>query len=115
MADVLFVRHGETDWNEEDKLRGWSSIPLNEDGQQEAQQVAQFLSQYKVNHITAADLPRVVQTAHPIQRATRAPLTLDSRYRDMDYGDWTGVKVSLVLPQLVKIFKDQEGTPPGGS
>lgn len=114
MADVFFVRHGETDWNEDDKLRGWAPIPLNHDGLQEAKQAAQALKDQKVTHIVAADLPRVIQTAEAIHKATKAPVTLDRRLRDFDYGDWTGRPVKGVLNRMIKIFRNEEGTPPGG-
>lgn len=114
MGDIFFVRHGQTDWNEDDRLRGWSLIPLNAEGRKEAQQAAQELKSQHIIHILASDLPRVMETAKPISKATGAPITIDNRLRDFDYGDWTGVPVKDVLPKMLAIFKAQEGTPPGG-
>ena len=114
MGDVFFVRHGETDWNEEDKLRGWSLIPLNEAGRREVRETAQALKDQHIIHIIASDLPRVRETAIAISKATKAPITLDTRLRDFDYGDWTGIPVKQVLPKMLPIFKAEEGTPPGG-
>jgi len=114
MGDIYFVRHGETDWNKDDRLRGWSPISLNATGRQEAKQAAQELKDQHIIHILAADLPRVIQSAEPISKATKAPVTLDPRLRDFDYGDWTGQPVKTVLPKMIKFFRDEKGTPPGG-
>ena len=114
MGDVFFVRHGETDWNEEDKLRGWSLIPLNEEGRKEVRETAKLLKDQHIVHIIASDLPRVRETAIAISKTTKAPITIDTRLRDFDYGDWTGVPVKQVLPKMLPIFKAEKGTPPGG-
>ncbi len=37
---ILFVRHGETDWNAEGRLQGQRDIPLNARGRAQAEAVA---------------------------------------------------------------------------
>ena len=32
---LCLVRHGETDWNREQRLQGWTDVPLNAEGQAE--------------------------------------------------------------------------------
>lgn len=33
---VVFVRHGESIWNKENRFTGWKDVPLSENGVQEA-------------------------------------------------------------------------------
>ena len=33
---VVFIRHGESAWNKEDRFTGWTDIPLSEKGKLEA-------------------------------------------------------------------------------
>jgi len=113
-GDVYFIRHGETDWNQDDKLRGWSDIPLNNNGIAEVKRAAQVLKNRHILNFVAADLKRVMQTVEILSKALKVPYQLDSRIRDFDYGDWTGVPVKRVLPKLITIFRDGRGTPPNG-
>jgi 2,3-bisphosphoglycerate-dependent phosphoglycerate mutase len=37
---VVFVRHGESTWNLENRFTGWKDVPLSPHGVQESQQAA---------------------------------------------------------------------------
>ena len=41
---ILFVRHGETDWNVEGRLQGQTDIPLNAPGRFQAEDVGRRLA-----------------------------------------------------------------------
>ena len=40
---IYFVRHGETDWNVQGLIQGWTDTPLNSKGHGQAQAVARAL------------------------------------------------------------------------
>ena len=40
---VVFVRHGESTWNRENKFTGWHDVPLSEHGQTEAIEAGKML------------------------------------------------------------------------
>ena len=40
---VSFIRHGETDWNRQGLIQGWTDTPLNDTGHRQARAVAQAL------------------------------------------------------------------------
>ena len=40
---LYFVRHGETDWNVKKKIQGKTDVPLNENGKQQAKELADML------------------------------------------------------------------------
>ena len=40
MTTLLFVRHGETDWNAEGRLQGQTDRPLNDYGRRQARELA---------------------------------------------------------------------------
>ena len=44
MTTLLLARHGETDWNREFRIQGSSDVELNELGRQQAQFLAQELT-----------------------------------------------------------------------
>lgn len=41
MTTLLFVRHGETDWNRQGRFQGSQDIPLNDEGRAQARRLAQ--------------------------------------------------------------------------
>jgi broad specificity phosphatase PhoE len=83
MGQLILVRHGKTVLNShdnEERLRGWLDIPLDEQGLQEAELTARRVAQYQVAHIYSSDLRRARQTSDAVMRATLAPVFF--RYSD---------------------------------
>lgn len=39
---VYLVRHGQTDWNKETKVQGWTDIKLNKEGLKETKKIGQY-------------------------------------------------------------------------
>lgn len=63
MGKVIFVRHGETEWNRQGKFRGRVDMPLNETGTEQAWRVAERLASIPVNAIFAGPSMRTMETA----------------------------------------------------
>ncbi|MFH2086007.1 MAG: histidine phosphatase family protein [bacterium] len=63
---IIIVRHGETHYNVERRLQGWADIPLNENGHEQAQKVAERLSQEAIEIIYSSDHKRAYETASHI-------------------------------------------------
>ena len=66
---IYLVRHGQTDWNIEKKhTQGHTDIPLNENGKKQAEQLAQSISNLKIDKIISSDLLRAKETAEIINK-----------------------------------------------
>ena len=63
---IILLRHGETDWNTQGKKQGWTDIPLNEEGERQAQNLAEKLSDLTVKTIYSSSLSRATKTAEII-------------------------------------------------
>jgi broad specificity phosphatase PhoE len=83
---VYLARHGRTALNAQDRLRGLSDPPLDEVGIAEAARLAQALAPKHPTVVISSPLQRAVATA----RAVGAPVTIDVRLNDRDYGPMTG-------------------------
>ncbi len=92
---VYFVRHGETDWNVEGRIQGWTDTPLNQKGHAQARAVADA-----IRAEVAADFTFVVS---PLQRARQtmgyiaealalAPqrVLLEPAVKELGFGVWEG-------------------------
>ena len=99
LPTLVFLRHGETDWNVEGRLQGQRDIPLNDKGRGQARRNGEAI---------AAAIPEVARLrfrrkpAHPRRaRRWRSPALamgldpsayrLDDRLREITFGDWEGL------------------------
>ena len=68
MTSLLVCRHGATDWNIEGRYQGQSDVPLNEQGCQQADGLADELALTPIDAIYASNLRRAWQTAEATAR-----------------------------------------------
>lgn len=87
---IVLWRHGQTDWNIQNRFQGHSDIPLNEVGLEQARRAAPLLSALKPTRIIASDLIRAVQTAQALSDLTHIPIAIDSGLRETNGGKWEG-------------------------
>jgi broad specificity phosphatase PhoE len=91
IADRVFLaRHGQTALNAQGRLRGLSDPPLDEVGTAEATRLAEALASKHPTAVICSPLERAVATAQAIGAASGAPVTVDVRLNDRDYGPMTG-------------------------
>jgi broad specificity phosphatase PhoE len=105
---IIFVRHGETDWNAQGLIQGSIDTDLNAKGHSQARAVAELIAIHKEDwpefQIIASPQKRALQTAHYILDALSKELAgLDGRVRELGFGIWEGkpfweLKASPVYP-----------------
>ncbi|HET6657212.1 MAG TPA: histidine phosphatase family protein [Gaiellaceae bacterium] len=90
MTTVYLARHGESDWNVEQRWQGHADRPLTDRGREQARLLAERLADVKLDAVYASDLRRAWETAE----AVAAPRGLDVRklheLREVDVGSWSG-------------------------
>jgi uncharacterized phosphatase len=93
-----FIRHGQTDWNRDDKLQGSSDIPLNELGRQQAREAAALLAPGGWQVVVSSPLRRARETAEII--AAELGIELGPSYPgfvERDYGSLEGTSSSETM------------------
>ena len=60
---IVIWRHGQTDWNIENRFQGSTDIPLNSTGIQQVTRAGKLLTGLSPNQIIASDLSRAYATA----------------------------------------------------
>jgi probable phosphoglycerate mutase len=119
MAKVILVRHGETDWCREKRLRGEMDIPLNSDGKDEAQKIADKLAKMKINAVYSSEAACSFSTASEIASQQKLKPRKVSELNELNLGLWQG----LLLKDVKRRYKKQYGAwksspvsvhPPGG-
>ncbi|GAB5491173.1 MAG: alpha-ribazole phosphatase [Phototrophicaceae bacterium] len=88
---LWLIRHGETDWNVEQRFQGSSDKPLNAHGKAQATSLVPRLAEMSFDTIYASDLIRVQQTAHFALGGNTDTLISDARLRELHFGTWEGL------------------------
>jgi 2,3-bisphosphoglycerate-dependent phosphoglycerate mutase len=117
MREVWFIRHGETDWNSDNRIQGASDVPLNHTGRAQARALAPRLGHEAFDAIYASDLVRASDTARTA--VPDATVTLDSRLRELAYGVLEGQSWDRLDDGLRETVRHWQGDPytrrvPGG-
>lgn len=85
------ARHGETQWNLEDKVCGRTDLPLTERGQQQALALAEKVGNLDIDLIIASPMLRARQTAAASAEKWGIPMIVDKRLIEQDYGIYEGL------------------------
>ena len=85
---LVVVRHGQTDWNLEERFQGQADIPLNEVGYRQAEKLRTRLAGLSFDAAYSSPLRRAVATAQII--AGVIPINVDARLIEIHHGDWQG-------------------------
>jgi probable phosphoglycerate mutase len=87
---VVLWRHGQTDWNVENRFQGHSDIPLNKVGEYQASEAAKVLAALRPDRIISSDLLRAQSTAAALAKLTDIKVEINPNLRETDGGLWEG-------------------------
>jgi len=93
---ICLVRHGETDWNRNNRYQGWADTPLNATGLAQAKLVAQVIAGESWDAIVSSPLARAFQTAQAIADASPelGHIEQDPDLRERGYGEAEGLTLA---------------------
>lgn len=88
---MLLVRHGETDWNRQQRFQGQIDVPLNSQGKVQAGQAAEFLATVPIDRAVTSPMLRPKQTAESIlEKHPGLELELEPQLQEISHGLWEG-------------------------
>lgn len=89
---LYLVHHGDTGWTGEDRLQGWTDVPLNEEGRHEIRQVAHQLADIQFSVVYSSTLIRAAESAQIIAQGRRCMIVFDPALRGENHGVFEGLK-----------------------
>ncbi|MDX1623688.1 MAG: histidine phosphatase family protein [Gemmatimonadota bacterium] len=111
---ILLVRHGETEWNREDRWQGsGSDVPLNDRGRNQAREVAEAISGRDASALYSSDLQRALETARIVGDRLGLEPRVDSAFREMNHGHWEGRTKAEILEGWSAEYHAFEADPRG--
>ena len=96
MTELLFIRHGETDWNRQQRFQGQIDVPLNAAGHAQAARLGQRLADDPYDALFSSDLVRARETAAPLAAAWGRQPTLVPGLREQSFGVLEGLDVPTI-------------------
>jgi 2,3-bisphosphoglycerate-dependent phosphoglycerate mutase len=122
MPDLILLRHGQSQWNLENRFTGWVDVPLSPRGEAEARSAGAKLRGRKIDKLYTSVLKRAIDTAEiALETAGIGPLPTerDAALNERMYGDLQGKNKAEAArefgPDQVKLWRrSYDVRPPGG-
>jgi len=124
MSILVLVRHGESQWNLENRFTGWVDVPLSPKGIEEAKRAGEKIKKEGIHFDRAytSDLQRAQVTLSLILEAlgqTSLPVIKDQALNERHYGDLQGLNKAETAEKFgaaqVKIWRrSYDVAPPNG-
>ena len=127
MNKLILLRHGQSQWNLENKFTGWKNVPLTEKGEMEAKKAGQLIKKYKIHidYIFSSVLDRANKTAEiaileanltNLINNNKLIMTRSENLNERDYGDLVGLNKEETANKFgkeqVHIWRRSYDTPP---
>jgi broad specificity phosphatase PhoE len=91
VTTILLARHGETDWNRDDRFQGHADPPLNRTGRAQAVELSVALMPEELAAVYSSPLRRALETAEVVAASHGLePVPVDD-LREVDVGSWSGL------------------------
>ena len=122
MPLLILLRHGESQWNLENRFTGWVDIDLSEKGRKEAEEAGKKLKDFKIDKAYTSVLKRAINTLDIAMKAAGKngmSVIRDQALNERHYGDLQGLNKEETAKKYgneqVKIWRrSYDIAPPGG-
>lgn len=122
MTKLFLVRHGQSQWNLENRFTGWKNVDITEKGKEEARKTGALLKEETINICFTSDLKRAQHTlALILEESNKNELQVfkDKALNERSYGDLEGMNKAETAEkfgqQQVHIWRRSfDVAPPGG-
>ncbi len=127
MNKLILLRHGQSQWNLENRFTGWKNVQLTEKGESEAKKAGELIKKHKINidKVFSSVLDRANNTAEiAIKNAelnnllvnNKLVMTRSEKLNERDYGDLVGLNKQETANKFgkeqVHIWRRSYDTPP---
>ncbi|MDQ0507571.1 Alpha-ribazole phosphatase [Aedoeadaptatus ivorii] len=105
MIELYILRHGQTEWNREDRIQGRQDSPLTEAGIEEIEKMAKTLAHLPFRSCYCSDLGRAKKTAEILRNDRKFPIIEVEALRELPLGPWEGKLFSEIQDDpMCKIY-----------
>lgn len=121
MKQLVLIRHGESQWNLENRFTGWVDVPLTPRGEQEAKDAGKKLQEFRFDQAFTSVLTRAIKTLEIVLSVTGQTDLHVEKHQALNermYGDLQGLNKAETVEKhgadQVKIWRRSFDVPPPG-
>jgi 2,3-bisphosphoglycerate-dependent phosphoglycerate mutase len=122
MPELILLRHGQSQWNLENRFTGWVDVPLSPKGEAEARAAGEKLRGRRIDKLYTSVLKRAIDTATLALEAAgipTPPTESDAALNERMYGDLQGLNKAEAAKRWgdaqIKLWRrSYDVRPPGG-
>jgi broad specificity phosphatase PhoE len=104
VTTLILARHGETDWNRENRFQGHADPPLNALGRRQSAELADVLAGEGLARVYTSPLRRASETAEIVARRLALELESLEALREIDVGAWSGLTRDEVAARFPEAY-----------
>ena len=127
MNKLILLRHGQSQWNLENRFTGWKNVPLTEKGEFEAKNAGELIkkNKIKIDIVFSSVLERANRTAeiavkqaglNNLFESNKLLMIKSDKLNERDYGDLVGLNKQETINKFgkdqVHIWRRSYNTPP---
>ena len=122
MPELILLRHGQSQWNLENRFTGWVDVPLSPRGEAEARAAGEKLRGRRIDVLFTSVLVRAIETARlalEVAGIGHVPTERDAALNERMYGDLQGMNKAEAATRFgaeqVRLWRrSYDVRPPGG-
>lgn len=100
IKNIYVIRHGETDWNKNQRFQGQTDIALNEMGQEQAKALVPILNHLQIEAAYSSSLSRAFETAEIATQELKLTIQKDDRLKEANIGLAEGLTLDEIINQF---------------
>jgi broad specificity phosphatase PhoE len=111
MVQILLIRPGITEYDQQGRVQGTLNIPLCEDGRQEVEAMIEELRRQPIAAIYTSPSESAEQTAESLGQAFDLKVKTIESFENLDQGLWQGMLVADVKAKQPKVYRQWQEQP----
>ena len=111
MIQIILIRPGSTDYDQQRRIQGTLDVPLNEQGSAEVAGLIEALRPFKLDAVYAPGCQPALATAEAIAKACDIKFKQLDRMRNVDHGLWQGMLIDEVRLRQPKVYRQWQENP----
>ena len=111
MPQMILIRPGSTDYDQQKRIQGTLDIPLNQQGDSEVACIIDELRGRRIEAVYAPPCQPAEQTAKAIAEGLGIKYKKLDRMQNVDHGLWQGMRIDEVRRKQPKVYRQWQEQP----
>jgi broad specificity phosphatase PhoE len=111
MVQIILIRPGTTDYDQQGRIQGTLEVPLNDEGASEVARLAEELRALNIEAVYAPPCEPARQTAQAIAKALGVKFKKLDRMQNLNQGLWQGMLIDEVRRKQPKVYRQWQERP----